>query len=432
MQREQTLAALAVMRVLDGAMLRDALAVVDDGSGLRGRTLVQELAYGTLRYWGRLDALAGALARKPIPDPLLRALIAVALYQLDHTRAPAFAVVDRAVAAAGEGVRPAAKSLANALLRRYLRERDALNAAVAAQSEVARWSYPQWWIDRVRRDHPPDWQSILEGGNERPPQTLRVNVRVTARDALLRTFANAGIAAVPAGAQGLIVTAPRPVEQLPGFEEGAFAVQDLAAQQAAPLLDAHAGMRVLDACAAPGGKTAHIAETTGIELTALDIDAKRLMRIEDNLVRLRLRDRRVRVVRGDAGEPSGWWDGRAFDRILLDAPCTASGVVRRHPNGKWRHRPGDVERFAGEQSRLLAAAWPLLASGGRLLYATCSVFKAENDAPIASFVAARDDALRESLNLPDAVLHRDGQLLPSAEATGHNQDGFFYALLRKR
>jgi 16S rRNA (cytosine967-C5)-methyltransferase len=432
MQREQTLAALAVMRVLDGAMLRDALAVVDDGSGLRGRTLVQELAYGTLRYWGRLDALAGALARKPIPDPLLRALIAVALYQLDHTRAPAFAVVDRAVAAAGEGVRPAAKSLANALLRRYLRERDALNAAVAAQSEVARWSYPQWWIDRVRRDHPPDWQSILEGGNERPPQTLRVNVRVTARDALLRTFANAGIAAVPAGAQGLIVTAPRPVEQLPGFEEGAFAVQDLAAQQAAPLLDAHAGMRVLDACAAPGGKTAHIAETTGIELTALDIDAKRLMRIEDNLVRLRLRDRRVRVVRGDAGEPSGWWDGRAFDRILLDAPCTASGVVRRHPDGKWRHRPGDVERFAGEQSRLLAAAWPLLASGGRLLYATCSVFKAENDAPIASFVAARDDALRESLNLPDAVLHRDGQLLPSAEATGHNQDGFFYALLRKR
>jgi 16S rRNA (cytosine967-C5)-methyltransferase len=432
MQREQTLAALAVMRVLDGAMLRDALAVVDDGSGLRGRTLVQELAYGTLRYWGRLDALAGALARKPIPDPLLRALIAVALYQLDHTRAPAFAVVDRAVAAAGEGVRPAAKSLANALLRRYLRERDALNAAVAAQSEVARWSYPQWWIDRVRRDHPPDWQSILEGGNERPPQTLRVNVRVTARDALLRTFANAGIAAVPAGAQGLIVTAPRPVEQLPGFEEGAFAVQDLAAQQAAPLLDAHAGMRVLDACAAPGGKTAHIAETTGIELTALDIDAKRLMRIEDNLVRLRLRDRRVRVVRGDAGEPSGWWDGRAFDRILLDAPCTASGVVRRHPDGKWRHRPGDVERFAGEQSRLLAAAWPLLASCGRLLYATCSVFKAENDAPIASFVAARDDALRESLNLPDAVLHRDGQLLPSAEATGHNQDGFFYALLRKR
>jgi 16S rRNA (cytosine967-C5)-methyltransferase len=431
-QREQTLAALAVMRVFDGALLRDALAGVDDASALRGRTLVQELAYGTLRHWGRLDALVGALARKPIPDPLLRALIAVALYQLDHTRAPAFAVVDRAVAAAGDAVRPAAKSLVNALLRRYLRERDALNAAVAARSEVARWSHPQWWIERVRRDHPSEWQAILEAGNARPPQTLRVNACVCDRAALLRAFAEARIAAVPAGAQGVIVTEPRPVEELPGFEQGAFAVQDLAAQQAAPLLDAHAGMRVLDACAAPGGKTAHIAETPGIELTALDIDAKRLARVEDNLARLQLRERRVRVVQGDAGEPSGWWDGRAFDRILLDAPCTASGVVRRHPDGTWRHRPGDVERFARAQARLLAAAWPLLASGGRLLYATCSVFAAENDQPIAAFVAARDDALRESLNLPDAVLHRDGQLLPSAEATGHNQDGFFYALLRKR
>jgi len=432
MQREQMLAALAVTRVFDGAMLRDALVAVDDASALRGRTLVQELAYGTLRYWGRRDALVDALARKPIPDPLLRALIAVALYQLDHTRAPAFAVVDRAVAAAGEAVRPAAKSLANALLRRYLRERDALNAAVAARSEVARWSYPQWWIDRVRRDHPSEWQTILEAGNARPPQTLRVNARVTDRAALLRAFANAGIVAVPAGAQGVIVTEPRPVEELPGFAEGAFGVQDLAAQQAAPLLDVQAGMRVLDACAAPGGKTAHIAQTSGIDLTALDIDATRLARVEDNLARLRLSDPRVHLVQGDAGDPSGWWDGRAFDRILLDAPCTASGVVRRHPDGKWRHRPGDVERFARGQARLLAAAWPLLASGGLLLYATCSVFKAENHEPIATFAAARDDALRESLKLPDAVLHRDGQLLPSAEATGHNQDGFFYALLRKR
>ncbi len=426
------LAALAVTRVFDGAMLRDALAAVDDASALRGRTLVQELAYGTLRHWGRLDALVGALARKAIPDPLLRALIAVALYQLDHTRAPAFAVVDRAVAAAGEAVRPAAKSLTNALLRRYLRERDVLNKSVAAGSEVARWSYPQWWIDRVRRDHPSGWQAILEAGNARPPQTLRVNARVTDREALLRAFADAGIAAVPAGAQGVIVTEPRPVEDLPGFEEGAFAVQDLAAQQAAPLLDAHAGMRVLDACAAPGGKTAHIAQTAGIELTALDIDAKRLARIEDNLARLQLRDRHVRIMRGDAGEPSGWWDGRAFDRILLDAPCTASGVVRRHPDGKWRHRPGDIERFAREQARPLAAARPLVAPGGRGGYAPGSGFKAENDEPIAAFVAGCDDALRESLNLPDAVLHRGGQLLPSAEATGHNQDGFFYALLRKR
>src|SRR6478672_13869287 len=172
-------AARAVTQVMDGVRLRNALADVDDGTALRGRALVQELVYGTLRHWGTLDAIVGELTKKPIADPLLRALIAVALYQLDHTRAPAFAVVDRAVAAAGEAVRPAAKSLANALLRRYLREREALNAAVAARSEVARWSYPQWWIDRVRRDHPSEWQAILEAGNARPPQTLRVNARVT-------------------------------------------------------------------------------------------------------------------------------------------------------------------------------------------------------------------------------------------------------------
>jgi 16S rRNA (cytosine967-C5)-methyltransferase len=431
MQREQTLAALAVIRVFDGARLREALAAVDVRSPLRGRTLVQELAYGTLRHWGALDALVEALARKPIPDPLLRTLVAVALYQLDHTRAPPFAVVDRAVAAAGESVRPAAKSLVNALLRRYLRERDALQRSIA-RSDVARWSYPRWWIDRVRRDHPHDWRAILAAGNERPPLTLRVNTRVVSRDELLGRFVAAGIAAAAVGAQGVIVSEPRPVEALPAFDAGHFSVQDLAAQYAAPLLDVREGLRVLDACAAPGGKTAHLLELADLDLLALDVDPKRLIRIDENLARLRLRDRRVQVVAGDAAKPDDWWNGRPFDRILLDAPCSASGVVRRHPDAKWRHRRSDVERFAREQSRLLEAAWPLLASGGILLYATCSVFKAENDEPIAAFVAAHPDALRESLNLPDGVLHCGGQLLPSSEGASHNQDGFFYALLRKR
>lgn len=431
MQREQMRAALVVTRVFDGANLRDALAAVDDPSPLRGRTLVQELAYGTLRHWGRLDAIVARLAQKPIADPLLKALVAVALYQLDHTHAPAFAVVDRAVAAAGESVRPAVKSLVNALLRRYLRERDAVLRAVAA-GEVARYSYPQWWIDRVRRDYPADWAAILEAGNARPPLTLRVNRAVATREELLARFAAAGVAARPAGASGVIVDEPRPVTELPGFAEGAFAVQDAAAQLAAPLLAASPGMRILDACAAPGGKTAHLLETPDIDVLALDIDPARIARIEDNLARLKVTGRRITLRQGDAGAPERWWDGRPFDRVLLDVPCTASGIVRRHPDGKWRHRPGDVERFAGEQSRLLAAAWPLLAPDGRLLYATCSIFRTENGDRIDQFVAGRPDALRESLNLADAAPGYDGQLLPSPGGAGHNQDGFFYALLRKR
>lgn len=424
-------AARAVTRVLEGATLRDALASVDDGTPLRGRTLVAELAYGTLRHFGTLDAIAGVLARKPIADAPLRSLIAVALYQLGHTRAPAFAVVDRAVEAAGTLVRPGARSLVNALLRRYLRERAALHETVSG-NEVARWSHPQWWIDRVRRDHPANWMSILEAGSTRPPLTLRVNCSVGDRAALLDAFVQAGVAATPAGAAGVIVAVPRPVSELPGFAEGAFAVQDLGAQLAAPLLDVADGMRVLDACAAPGGKTAHLLDVADVELVALDLDPARLGRIRENLARLRLAARRVRVVAGDAGNPQSWWDGRPFDRILLDVPCTASGVVRRHPDGKWRHRASDVERFAREQSRLIEAAWPLLARDGKLLYATCSVFQAENADRIEEFASRHPDALRESLTFPEGAAHVDGQLLPSSSSGAHNQDGFYYALLRKR
>ena len=431
MHDEQMQAARAVTRVLEGAQLRAALAEVDARDGSRGHTLVQELAYGTLRHLGRLEAISAHLVRKPMPDALLRALVDVALYQLEETRAPAFAVVDRAVVAAGTLVRPEAKPLVNALLRRYLRERDAVHDAIRG-SDVARWSHPQWWIDRVRRDHPDDWIAILEAGNARPPLTLRVNRAVMERRALLDAFATAGVPAHAAGASGIIVAEPRPVTDLPGFAEGAFAVQDLGAQLAAPLLGAKDGMRVLDACAAPGGKTAHILADSDVEMIALDIDGERVDRIRDNLTRLRLADRRVRIVQADAGRPDQWWDGRRFDRILLDVPCTASGVVRRHPDGKWRHRASDVDRFARGQARLLDAAWPLLAPGGRLLYATCSVFAAENGDRIDGFLGGHADALRESLTFADDVQHRDGQLLPWSSGAGHNQDGFFYALVARR
>ena len=430
MHHEQAQAAQAVLRVLGGATLPAALAAVADGAATRGHALVQELAYGTLRFWGRLDALVGVLAAKPL-DPPLRALVAVALYQLDHTDAPDFAIVDRAVEAVLLLARPQAKPLVNALLRRYLRERVALNAQVAAASPVAHWSYPRWWIGRVQADRPRDWEAILAAGNARPPLTLRANRRRTTRDALMEQFASAGIGVQAVGTDGVIVEPPRPVPTLPGYAEGLFAVQDAGAQWAAPLLQVADGMRVLDACAAPGGKTTHLLELAQLELTALDQDDARLDRVRANVQRLGLAGPHVRIVAGDAGEPAAWWDGRPFDRILADVPCTASGIVRRHPDGKWLRRKSDLEGFAQQQQRLLAALWPLLAQGGLLLYATCSVFAAENEGAMDVFGAAHPDALRESITFPDDLPHVGGQLLPSADAAGHNQDGFFYALLRK-
>ena len=427
------MAAHVVRAVLDGRSLGAALAAtpVDGVTGAgRRAALVHELAYGTLRHWGTLDALVRRLANRPFTDPILRCLVGVALYQIGHTRAPPFAVVDYAVDAAAALARPAAKALVNALLRRYLREREALDAAVRADP-VARWSHPRWWIDLVRRDHPDDWEAILAAGNERPPLALRANVRVGARDELVARFAAAGIEATPAGSAGLVVASPRPVAELPGFAEGAFSVQDLGAQLAAPLLRPEGGMRVLDACAAPGGKTTHLAELADVEIVALDTDGARLARVRENIARLPHGGAHVAIVEGDAGQPAAWWDGRPFDLILADVPCTASGVVRRHPDVKWLRRETDVAAFARQQARLFAALWPCLRSGGRMLYATCSIFHEENEAQVAAFEAAHADALRESLTFAPEVAARGGQLLPSLPGAGHNQDGFFYALLGK-
>ncbi len=432
MQQAQRQAALIVGRVIGGEALPAAMAAVarPDGVAGRRRALVQELAYGTLRHWGTLEALVRALAKKPLPDESLTCLVAVALYQLDHTRAPPFAIVDHAVSTAGAMVRPAAKALVNALLRRYLRERDALNAAVRADP-IARWSYPRWWIDRVAREYPERWEAMLEAGNARPPLTLRVNRRTTTREALLARFALADIGAEALGEAGVIVDPPRPVAQLPGFAEGEFSVQDLGAQLAGPLAELAPGLRVLDACAAPGGKTTHIAELADVELIAIDIDEARLARVRENLARLKLANERTRVIKADAGASATWWDGNPFDRIVADVPCTASGVARRHPDGKWLRREADIAGFARQQGRMLDSLWPCLARGGKLLYATCSVFSDENESGIAGFTARHPDALRETLTFAPEIDCEGGQLLPSLPGACHNQDGFYYARLRK-
>jgi len=398
-------------RIVARVAAGESLAAVRSGGPLRPAVL--DLVYGTLRDFGRGDLLIDALAERARPDPAVRALLLVALRALRAGRA-AHVVVSQAVAASAQLRAAAARGFVNAILRNYLRRRDALDAQVAA-SAPGRYCHPQWWIDRLRAQYPEDWEGVLDAGNQHPPMTLRINVRRGSLADYLALLAAQGIAARQVGPAAVRLATPVPVEALPGFAEGRVSVQDAGAQLAAVYLDVAAGQRVLDACAAPGGKAAHVLELADVDLTALDVDATRLDRVRATLQRLGLE---ARVAQGDAAE---WADGRTFERILLDAPCTASGVVRRYPDVKWLRRERDVAGFAALQRGLLAALWQLLEPGGKLLYATCSVFDEENGAVVEGFLAQHADARR----IPLAGL-ADGQLLPDAE-----HDGFYYALLGK-
>lgn len=398
-------------RVLRGDSLSEALPP--------GRhAAVQDYVYGTLREYGIGDALLAQLLRRPAADPEVRALLLCALHGLRRERRPAHTLVDQAVRACACLGAVAAKGLVNAVLRNYLRRREELEGSIAAD-EVARHQHPSWWIARLRAQYPDAWSGVLEAGNAHPPMTLRVNGRRLTRDAYLARLTHAGIEAETVGASGVRLARPCPVHELPGFAEGEVSVQDAAAQHAAPLLALADGQRVLDACAAPGGKTGHLLESAEIDLLALDQNPSRVARIEQNLERLGLR---ATVQVADAAALDDWWDGQPFDRVLLDAPCTGSGVVRRHPDIKWLRREADIAGFAAQQRRLLEALWRVVAQGGTLLYVTCSVFAEENRLQIADFLARHADARLCRVPLP-----HDGQLLPD---TGH--DGFYYALLAKR
>ena len=402
----------AVAQVRAGRSLSDALERLETGSSLGAA--VQDLAYGTLRNLGLLDAILAELLHKPA-KPAVHALLLAALYQLRARPRTSHTTVDQAVRAVSR-LEPAAKGLANAVLRNYLREADALVAR--CDSDIAHYSYPQWWIDRVRAAWPRHWESVLNAGNLHPPMTLRVNRRRLTAEQYLAKLGERGLAGELVGAQAILLERPLPIESVPGFGAGEVSIQDAGAQLAAPLLDVRPGMRVLDACAAPGGKAGHILELADCALTALDSDPARVPRISDNLARLGFS---ARVVCGDCSSPAGWSDGGPFDRILLDAPCTASGVVKRHPDIKWLRRESDIAQLAATQSRMLDALWQQLAPGGKLLYATCSVFPQENAQTIDFFLARSNGARR--LPLPEL---EGGQLLPDAR-----HDGFFYALLEK-
>ncbi|HKO87059.1 MAG TPA: 16S rRNA (cytosine(967)-C(5))-methyltransferase RsmB [Burkholderiales bacterium] len=381
---------------------------------------VRDLCYSALRDYGYADAVLAPLLRKPIAETKIRALLACALREIERSRTQHFTVVNEAVAACPLLGHPAAKGFVNAVLRNYLRQRETLENQASAHP-VARWRHPQWWIESVQGSYPQHWQQILAAGNERPPMSLRVNRRKTDPHAYKHALDQAGMAAFEAGNGAFVLDLPRAVDQIPGFSHGLVSVQDVAAQYAATLLDAQPGMRVLDACAAPGGKTAHILEQADVDMLALDRDERRAGRIHTNMERLGL-SAAVRVA--DAGAVPSWWDGISFDRVLLDAPCTASGVVRRHPDIKWLRQVEDISRFAAQQKRLLDALWQVVAPSGKLLYVTCSVFPQENAMQIDAFLARHENARR--LPLP-AFMPAEGQLLPDAR-----HDGFFYALLQKQ
>jgi 16S rRNA (cytosine967-C5)-methyltransferase len=413
-----------------GRSLDDAFAAVLAGLAPPDRALAARLTYGTLRLYPRLDRWAALLLARPIParDSEVHALLALGLYQLEETRVPPHA----AVAATVEAVRALGRAqyagLVNACLRRWLRERDALKARVARVPEVIH-AHPRWWLDALARDWPRDWERIVAAANGQAPMWLRVNRLRTDPQAWLERFSATGGVAEPwsPAPDALRLAEPVDVVALPGFAEGEVSVQDAAAQLAAGLLDARPGMRVLDACAAPGGKACHLLERNpGIELTAMDVAPRRLERVGENLARLGLE---ARLLAGDAADPQAWWDGRPFERILLDAPCTGSGVVRRHPDIKLLRRPEDIGAMAERQRLMLEALWPLLVPGGRLLYATCSVFRAENAALAARFVTEHPDA--RALDLGEAAWGRPSgpgrQILPGEAGV----DGFYYACLNK-
>jgi 16S rRNA (cytosine967-C5)-methyltransferase len=415
-------AARAIAQVRAGTALPQALAdaFARSNAPAPARGAMQDIAYRTMRRYGRAEALVIKLTSKT-PAPLLHALLCCALALIandDDEEAPyeAFTVVDQAVnAAASERSMAPAKGMVNAVLRRFLRERATLLPDVLKQAE-ARWNYPAWWIDATKHAYPQDWENILRTGNSAPPLTLRVNQRKTTLADYQQTLATHHIAATPVGPSALRLHKPLPVTQIPGFAEGVVSVQDAAAQLAAPLLDLHDGMRVLDACAAPGGKTGHILESADVAVTALDADPKRLMRITENLQRLQLH---ADLETGDASRQD-WWDGKPFDRILADVPCTASGIVRRHPDIRWLRRPDDAAKLATLSARILDNLWQMLKPDGKLLLATCSLWHEESEAQAAAFVA-RHGAKR---------LAAPGQLLPTA-TDGDDHDGLFYALFQK-
>ena len=428
--RQIQLTARVIQRVRQGTSGTAALDSIEQDL----RPGVQALAFEVWRNLGRAEAIRSAIVKR-LPAPMVDSILCVALSltwragSLDYNE---FTLVNQTVEAAKRTPDTRAQAnFLNACLRRFLRERDKL-VAQTNSSLVAYWNHPQWWVERVQREHPLHWQSILGHANRPPPMTLRVNQKKISRDAYAEVLEQAMISFSFGYRQEIYLHIAKPVRSIPGFQEGWVSVQDAAAQIAAPLLlDGFLpgkGTRILDACAAPGGKTGHLLEWADCKVTALEIDEGRAKRISENLLRLGLHGD---ILVADAGRPQDWWDGKLFDAVLLDAPCTASGVVRRHPDIRWLRRESDIGQLAELQQQLLQTLWAMVRPGGRLLYCTCSIFRAEGADQVETFLAHNTNAL-----LLDSPGHLVGRSTPKSELVLNNPksdyDGFYYALLQKK
>ncbi|OOG62947.1 16S rRNA (cytosine(967)-C(5))-methyltransferase [Rhodanobacter sp. B04] len=415
---------------LRGASLRDVMERAAPKLGdPRDRALLMALLSEGARWWLRFDAAIDGLLEKSLrhKDPAIHALLVLGLVQLEILELRDYAAVAATVEAVRSLQRPQLAGLVNAVLRRWQRERETLIARLDARPQT-RHAHPAWLAAALQRDWPAQADAVMTADNGEPPLMLRVNRQRSERQALIERLQAAGQMATPHPwlSDAVILPHSTDVTRLPGFEDGLFAVQDGSAQVAADLADLRDGLRVLDACAAPGGKACHLLERADIDLTALEFDAKRAERIRQNLMRLRLN---AKLVIGDAGAPAGWWKRQPFDRILIDAPCSATGVLRRRPDVRLHRRESDIAAMHAQQRRILSALWPLLAPGGRLVYITCSVLRAENEAIVGELLAAQPDAQAMAFTLPAGEAAAVGwQILPG----DGDLDGMYYAVLQKR
>lgn len=428
----RALAAIGLQRVVEGASLNTVLPNLEQQCADEDRGFLRELVLGSCRYHHRLNALAKMLLKNSFNNEqaILHQLLIVGLYQLDIQQKEAHAAVHTTVEAVAELGHDQARGVMNACLRRYLREKEELTKAIA-DNPVTTTSHPKWLVKMLTKGWPDQWQDILANNNQLPPLCLRVNPNVNCRDEYLARLFEANIDARLAehSDDGIYLAERCDITKLPGFDEGAFSVQDEAAQLAASLLNPQDGEKILDACCAPGGKSCHLLELADIDLTAVDLEASRMTRVEENLARLNLS---AKLISADVIDTASWWDGEQFDAILLDAPCSATGVIRRHPDIKLLRRREDIEQLAEVQAAILDACWTMLKPGGRLLYATCSVLPQENSEQIEAFAKRHAELANDVAVLSldkdwGTACNAGRQLFPTPDGT----DGFYFALLQK-